>query len=163
GLVKSLQVSHLDRASSLSECVCEIGKEKRHDYKGIHRRGVGARRLHCPLIWMDLGMNSGRSPKLPAKPPYIGRDLLASAEWDRICGELRNNPRILEVGQQPIASAASLYAGIARMDELLKVQGRTPDNKPMADDQAHVVSIYLRYMTELEVEPGPIVRLRRIE
>lgn len=114
-------------------------------------------------------MTSRTSPLLPDKPDHITRDPIASAEWDRICEQLRTKRHIIEVGHNPITGldpiteAARGYSAIVRIDELLEAQGRNADNEPMAADQAKAVRRYLRCMAELEVEPGPLVRLRPVD
>lgn len=169
--MKSLQVFNLDRLSSLTARVREIGKVKVGKTLGnspINALAVRTKTARSFLISAmleeSLAMSSSSS-KFPPKPDYIARDPVASEEWDRICGELRKLPYAVEAGEDPIAWAAMCYSGIATMRDALDAQGRCPDTEPMAQDCDRMVGRYLGYLREdlLGIAPGPLMRLRSLE
>lgn len=169
--VKSLQVFNLDRLSSLTVCTREIGKVKVGKTLGSStKNGLAVRKktsqyfLILTRVEEPLTMSPSAS-KFPSKPDYIVRNPVASAEWDRICEELRKLPYEVEAGEDPIVAAAMCYAAIARFREALDVQGRSEDTEPMAQDCDQMVGRYLNYLREdlLGIAPGPLLQIRLLE
>lgn len=106
---------------------------------------------------------SPSSSKLPSKPDYVSRDETASAEFDRICSELRRLPYLVESEEEPIAEPAMLYSDIKQLGDCLERLGRGPDTQGTADDLAEVVEAYRFRMREMEIPPGPLAQVRSLE
>lgn len=108
---------------------------------------------------------SPSSSKFPPKPAHIARDPVASTEWDRICGELRKLPYLVEAGEDPIIAAAMCYAAIAQFRAALDARGRGDDTEPMAQDCDRAVGRYLKCLREelLGIAPSPLMQLRSLE
>lgn len=108
---------------------------------------------------------SPSASKFPPKPDHIVRDPVASAEWDRICGELRKLPYLVEAGEDPIIAAAMCYSAIAHYRTALDAQGQGDDTAPMAEDCDRAVGRYLNCLREdlLGIAPGPLMQIRSVE
>ena len=168
---ESLQVFDLDRYSSLTSCVREIGKANvgktlvNSAKTGFAVRAKTVRSFLISAMFEESSEMSSFSSLFPLKPINVIRRPVASAEWDRICEELCKLLFAVEAGEDPIAWAAMLYEGIAEMRGALDAHGRGPDTQPMAQDCDRMVGRYLSCLREdlLGIIPGPLVRLRAIE
>lgn len=166
----SLGVFDLDRLSSLTVCRREIGKvnvEKTLGKSMKMGRVSRVKTTHSFPISRRLEESLRRSPSssiFPPKPDYIARDRVASDEWDRICGELRKLPFLVEAGEDPIANGALYYSAIQEFRTALDAQGRGADTQPMANDCDRMVWRYLTCLREelLGITPGPLARIRLV-
>ena len=97
----------------------------------------------------------------PLKPESIATNPAAAAEWDRIVSEIgeRGNWEDI-VWTRWLEMTCQSYKTITGMTQLLNEHGRGPHTAELADVLAMALDTYHFCVADLQVTPGPLVRLK---